>query len=344
MVAAGARGRWLSAPGRLTGVARRPARLILAAVVMLTIAAALAVPAAPTPPEFLHDAVVATIRHGGDFYDVVRDLLRAEPDACAARLLPPALAVVEAALPAWATTALVAAALTILLWAGGLRIGALLSRSSAALLAVSLLAAGIVASAALWLAAPHAAAAAILSALAIVVRHRGQAVAAAAVACAAALIDPAALVTIAVLGALALLDGDRREQAAWLAALLVAAAVLALHLHALSGVLLPPDTMPVGPALARLVGAAFPDVPAGLAAPLLLLAALGWATVGDAIGPRVLGVMIAGVALDGVGGLRSATLPVALVAPGLALAPAALADLVRAARDRRRITVTRVVR
>jgi hypothetical protein len=337
--------RWLTTPGRVAGLGRRGARLMLAGTLVMLAGAAFVAPSAPTMPEFLHDAIVATIRHGGDFYDTARDLLRTEPDARAAMALPSPLAVVEATLPPWGTTVLVAAALTILLWAGGLRLGALFARTAGAVMVVGLLAGGGIATAGLWLTAPHAGAAAILSAIAIVARHRDRPVAAIATACAAALIDPAALVTIAAMGMLATLDGSRREVAGWVVAFVGAAAIFALHLHALAGIPLPRHQLdPADGAVARLVGAAFPVLPAGWAAPMLVLSAIGWATVTDSIGLRVLAVMVAGVALDGVLGIRSATLVTALVAPGLALAPGAIGDAIRIALDRRRITVTRVVR
>jgi len=340
----GTAARWLVTPDRLNGIGRGPARMALGGLLLATLAAALLVPAASTPPEFLHDAIVATLRHGGDFYDAARDLLRTESDARAARALPSTLAVVAAALPVWGLTVLVAVGLTGLLWVGGLRLGGLLARSAGALLIVSLLAFGIVATAGLWLAAPHAALAALCSAIALVARARGRVMAAVAIACAAALIDPAALVTLAAMGALALLDGDRREPLLWLGGFGVAALAFALHLHALGATSLPAAPLVADGALARLIGAAFPDVPATIAAPLLVLAAFGWAIVADPLGPRVLALLVAGVALDNVLGVRSATLAMALVAPGLALTPAAFATLWRAAFDRRRITVTRVVR
>ncbi len=338
-------GRWLATPSRVATLGRRTARLVLAGWLVMLVAAALTAPSAPTMPEFLHDAIVATIRHGGDFYDTARDLLRTEPDARAAMALPSPLAVVEAAVPRWAMTALVAIALTTLLWAGGLRLGALFARTPGAVMIVSLLAGSAVAVAALWLVAPHAGAAAILSAIAIVARRRDLHVASIATACAAALIDPAALITIVAMGMLALLDGSRREIAGWIVAFVAAAAVFALHLHALAGVALPRQHLdPAEGALARLVGAAFPGLPGGLAAALLIVSAIGWATVSDVIGLRVVAIMVAGVALDGVMGLRSATLMAALAAPGVALAPGGIGDALRIALDRRRITVTRVVR
>lgn len=336
--------RWLLRPTHVAGVARRPARWSLIVLALLLLAAATLTSPAETPPEFLHDSIVAALRHGGSFYDTLPDLLRTEPDARAARLFPSTLAVVEAALPGWTTTALVAAAATALLWVGGMRLGMLVAQSAGAAMVVALLALGTVAAALLWLRAPHAGAGAILSALAVVARRPGHGTAAAALACAAALIDPAALVAIAALGAVALWDGERREASAWLVAFAVAVLAFALHLHAIDDVAGPAETIGVDGALARLGDAAFPGLPAAAAAPLLLLSAVGWATIGDPVGPRVLAVAVAGVALDGVFGLRSATLAAALVAPGTALAPGAIADLVRSAFGRRRITVTRVAR
>lgn len=340
----GAAARWLVTPDRLVGIGRGPARTALGALVAAVLAAAAFVPSATTPPEFLHDAIVATLRHGGDYYDAARDLLRTEPDARAARALPSTLAMVAAALPAWGLTALVAAGLTTLLWIGGLRLGGLLARSAGALLIVSLLGFGIVATAAMWLAAPHAAAAALFSAIALVARARGRVTAAVSVACAAGLIDPAALVTLAAMGALALLDGDRREPLLWLGGLGVAALAYALHLHALGSTPAPSAPLASDGALPRLIGAAFPDVPSVVAAPLVVLAIFGWGTVADSLGLRVAALLVAGVALDGVLGWRSATLAMPLVAPGLAFVPGAIATLVRSALDRRRITVTRVTR
>ncbi|WP_028965922.1 hypothetical protein [Sphingomonas phyllosphaerae] len=340
----GTASRWLVTPDRLVGIGRVSARLALAGLLVAVLATAMFVPTAITPPEFLHDAIVATLRHGGDYYDAARDLLRTEPDARAARALPSTLAVVAAALPVWGLTALVAAGLTTLLWIGGLRLGALLARSAGALLIVSLLGFGIVATAALWLAAPHAAAAALLSAIAVVARARGRVTAAVAVACAAALIDPAALMTLAVMAAMALLDGDRREPLLWLVGLGIAALAFALHLHALRPTPAHATPLIADHAVARLIGAAFPDVPGAIAAPLVVLAAFGWATVTDPLGLRVVALLVASVALDSMLGWRSATLAIPLVAPGLALVPAAIATLARAALDRRRITVTRVTR
>lgn len=336
---------WLAVPGRCAGIGRRAARAWLAVLAMAMVFVGLTVPAASSPPEFLHDAIVAALRHGGEFYYSTRDLLRTEPDADAARLLPPALAVIDAAMPGWGMLALVAAVLTILMWAGGLRFGALFARTSGVVMVVSLLAAAIAALAGLWLSTPHAAAAAALSALALVARARTHCVASCATACAAAIIDPAALITIGVMGALASAEREGRETIGWLTAGGIASVVLAVHLHALSGVAIAaPDPALSGQALARLVNAGLPGLSQMIAAPLLILSAFGWATIGEPLGPRVVALMLAGVALDGVCGMRSATLAAAFVAPGIALAPGALADLMRGALDRRRITVTRVVR
>ena len=336
---------WLAVPGRFAGIERTAARCWLAGLALALLLAAVAVPVTPPFPEFLHDAIVAAMRHGGGFYDALHDLLRGEPDAGAAWLLPPALAATAAAIPEWAMLALVAAALTALLWIGGLRLGVLFARPAGVAMASALLAGGIAATAMLWTLAPHAAAAAVLSAIAIVARREDRWGAACATACAAAIIDPAALVTIAVMGLLALTEGARREARGWSVALLVAASVLAFHLWAVAGwTVVPAGEPPSVAAVPRLIAAALPGLPSTIAAPLVLLSVLGWATLTDALGPRVLALIVAGAALDGVAGLRSATLATALIAPGIALAPGAIGDLARKALDRRRITVTRIVR
>lgn len=347
---------WLVAPGRFAGIGRVAARWWLAALSLTIVAAVIAPPrAVPIPAEILHDSIVAAMRHGGAFYDGLRDLLRAEPDARAAILYPPALAVVAALVPGWAMVLAVAGALTIVMWNGGTRLAGMFARSPGAVLAVVLLAAGVVAGALLWSEAPHAGWAAILSAIAVLVRRRAAWVYAGVAGCVAAVIDPAALPVVLAMAVLALVDGTRREAIGWMIAAVVAAVVLGVHLWAIDALHAPvgPNSFPGGSfsggsfsggAVPRLIAAACPGVPMALAAPIVLLAAFGWATIGDPLGWRVVAVMVVGVALDGVAGLRGATVATVLVVPGVAFVPGAIGDLLRAALDRRRITVTRVTR
>lgn len=337
---------WLAAPGRFTDVGRTAARWWLAALLVAMLAAMFApLGAEPVAEEILHESIVAAMRHGGGFYDALRDLLRAEPDARAAMLYPPALAVVAAAVPGWIMVIAIVAALAATMWNGGTRLAAMFARLSAAVLAVVLLAAGVLAGGLLWSQSAHAGSAAILTALAVVVRRQDRWLYACAIGCVAAVIDPAALLVVAVMAALAWFDSTRREAAGWAIAAVVAASVLAAHLWAVAALHVHIEqALPPGAAVPRLIAAALPGIPVALAGPLLLLALVGWLTIADPLGMRVVAILIAGLALDGVAGLRSATLATVILLPGVAFVPAAVGDLLRAALDRRRITVTRVTR
>ncbi|MGK6323435.1 hypothetical protein ACMGDM_10120 [Sphingomonas sp. DT-51] len=342
----------LTAPTRLAATARGAARWWLAALLLaLPAASALTDASAPPVAELLQDSIVAAMRHGGRYYDTFRDLARTAPDAADARALPPALAAVSAAMPHVAVLLLVGAALAGLVAVGVQRLAALFAGAPGQVLAALFLVAGTAATALLWEQAPHAGWAALLAAYALLLRRADRWGTAAALGCAAAVIDPAALLVPLVMALLVLRDGTPREALGWLAALAVALAVLGCHVWTLAAVMPAPlepvpEPLPASAsAMARLLGAALPGVPAGLAAPVLLLSALGWAVLPRAIGPRVVALLAAGLAADGrIAGLHTATLATALVAPGLTFVPDALADLARGLPGRRRITVTRVVR
>lgn len=326
---------------------RRTARCLLAALAIgLIVAAAAPTPSAITVAEPLHDALLASMRHGAGFYDAWRDLALSDLATHDARRLPPTLAVATAMLPPWGAVGLVSLAVTAILWAGVARLTPLFARRPGGWLAIALLAIGSAGATLLWAGAPHAGWAAVLVALAVLVRRPGRAVTPAALACIAAAIDPAALWAIAVLAALAWLDSDRREAGAWLLGGAVAAIVLAAHRHALAPMPVA-DTVTLsdaGGGAARLMAVALPGVPEILAGPLLLLSLLGWSGLAHPLGLRVAALVAVGVAAEGWFALHPATLAAVLVAPGIALAPEALADLIRAAADSRRFTVTRITK
>lgn len=344
----------LVASTRLGRVERGAARWWCAALLLGLIAAVgLSEVSARPAAELLHDSIVAAMRHGGYYYETFRDLARTAPDGEDARALPPTLAAVSAALPNEAMLLLVGAALAGLVAVGVQRLAALFAGAAGQVLAALLLVAGTAAVALLWERAPHAGWAALLTAYAVLLRRAERWGTAAALGCAAAVIDPAALLVPAVMAGFALYDGVAREALGWLGALVVGGAVLGCHLWTTAAVVpSAAETLPTLPtllapsgALARLLGAALPGVAPGPAAALLLLALLGWAALPRALGPRVVALVLTGLAADGhVAGLHSATLATALVAPGLAFAPDAIADLLRRAPGRRRITVTRVTR
>ncbi|MEH3036723.1 MAG: hypothetical protein PGN23_09605 [Sphingomonas adhaesiva] len=338
---------WLARPSRFVAVERRTARWLLAALVLALLLAAVGaygtVAAYPTEP--LHDALFAAMRHGAGFYDAWADMAQSDLATRDAIMLPPTLAVATVALPVWVSIAAMALTVTAILWIGAAGLSDLFARDPARWIAVVLLAIGSAGAALLWAGAPHAGWATLLVALAVLWRP-GRIVEPAALVCIAAVIDPAALWAVAVLMLLAIIDSSRREVVGWLIAGLVAAAVLAAHRHALAGlgVVAAPDLPEGSSAAARLMLAALPGVPSWLAAPLLLLGALGWAGLSHPLGLRVVALLAVGVLAEGWFGLHPATLAAALVAPGIALVPDALADLVRAAADPRRFTVTRITK
>lgn len=336
---------WLAEPTRFAALPKRPARGWLAALAIASAVAALGLPGAIPSAELTHQALVAAMRQGAPYYDTLHDLMRSDPGIGADYLLPPALTLVTAVLPAWAMLGVIALALTALLWSAVRRIGGAFVRTPGSLLAAVLALAGVLAGAILAADAPHAGWAAILVALALLWRTEREWIVPCALGCVAAIVDPAALLAIGVFGLLALVDARPREAGGWLAAGLVAAGVLAAHLHALAGLAvdLPDRTQDVS-AAARMMAGALPGLPAWLAAPAILLSAFGWAAWNTAIGLRAAALMGAGAIGDTLLGLHGATLTTILVAPGLAFVPDALADLWRAAGDRRRITVTRIVR
>lgn len=339
---------WLARPSRFAAVERRTARWLLTAIALALLLAAVAARAgsAATPAEPLHDALFAAMRHGAGFYDAWADMARSDLATRDAMMLPPTLATVTAALPVWMPVGLIALLITAILWAGATRLSGLFARDAARWIAVALLAIGGGGAALLWTQAPHAGWAALLVALALVLRRPDRVVEPAALMCIAAAIDPAALWAILAMALLATIDSHRWEVACWLGAGIVAALVLAAHRHALAEIaaVAAPDLPDGGSAAVRLMTAALPGVPLVIAAPLLILATLGWAGLAHPLGLRVVALLAIGTAAEGWVALHPATLAAVLIAPGIALAPEALADLVRAAADPRRFTVTRVTK
>lgn len=336
---------WLTAPTRAAALAMTHARWSLAVIAVLLLVATFAAPVAFIPPEPVHAAIRDMIAHGGDYYVSLRDLMRSDPGDLHAAMLPPTLAMAEAMLPGWAGVTLIAAAATALFWIGSARIVAAFARASGKVAGGILLIAGVAAGALLWAVAPHAGWAAILIALALVLRRRDRWVEAAALGCAAATIDPGAILALVVMAAAALLDGTWRESAGWAVGGMVGGIALAFHILALQALGLDIARMPVSwEAMGALVAGAFPGIPAALATPALLLAIVGWIAAPGALGWRVVALTALSLVFDGLFGLRTATLAIVLLPAGLAFAPDALRDLARAALDRRRITVTRIVR
>jgi hypothetical protein len=173
----------------------------------------------------------------------------------------------------------------------------------------------------------------------------------------AVLIRETAGLYLALMAAIAWIEGDRREALGWAAAIGVLAVAVGLHAHAVAQVVRPLD--PASPGWSGLLGFGFfvrtmtistalGLAPLWLAAPLVGLAVFGWAAWRDPLGLRVLAVTAAYALVLALFGRTDTFYWGLLVAPtllvGLAFALDGVRDLVVGALDRRRITVTRMVR
>lgn len=364
---------WLAHPSRFAQANARGARWGLALLAALLVATLLAL-ATPGPPAASHDparraddqadvvlyeGIVEGIRNGGDYYLVTADALRAGnyPLKPFVTFRLPTLAKAQALLPAWAIAPLLwlLAALVAVAWWRRLRPA--FARPPPRLIALALLAGGMMAFVQADLAAFHEIWAGLLIALSLAVHRPGRWPTAVALGLAAALIREIALPYLALMALFAWLEGQRRESAAWLGAIAVVAVALVLHAHAVAQVVRPLD--PQSPGWAGLLGFGFyvrtmtiatalALAPLWLAAPLVGLSLFGWMAWRDALALRMVVLQSGYAALLGLFGRPDTFYWGLLVAPallvGLAFVPDGLRDLVAAALDRRRITVTRIVR
>ncbi len=362
---------WLAEPSRFAGLRFGQARfaLAVAAVLLLACFAALGI-AEPSPAPgaagggrqtdvALYDSIVAGVRHGGGYYAVAADALRAGgyPLRPFVTFRLPGLAVVQAMLPGWALLAMLytLAAGVMLAWYQRLR--AAFARPVPLAVALFLLAGGMLAFVQAGLVGFHEIWAAQFVALSLALRRPGRWIEAVALALVAMLIRETAALFVLVMGAMAWLEGERREAIGWGAALAVFTAALAAHAWAVAGVTGPLD--PASPGWAGMHGfglfvrsvtlaTALQLVPPLVSAPLVGLALLGWASCRDPLALRAVAIFsgyAVAIALFArldtfYWGLMIA--PVFLV--GLAFVPDALRDLVAAALDRRRVRVQRVAR
>ncbi|MFN3434177.1 MAG: hypothetical protein ACK4ZY_07225 [Sphingomonas sp.] len=364
---------WLVQPSRFAGLPARDAWLGLAALAVLLLATLL-VFATPTPAAATHDAarraddqadvmlyetIVENVRHGGAYYPVAADAMRSGnyPLRPFVTFRLPTLAMVQAALPHAVVVALLyglAAAVALAWWA---RLATVFVRPPPRLVAMALLAGGLMAFVQSDLAAFHEIWAGLFIALSLALYRPAAWLPSVAFGLAAALIRETAGLYLAVMAILALAEGRRREAAAWLIAGLVLALVLALHAGAVAQVVRPLD--PASPGWSGRLGFGFfvrtmtlstalALAPLWLAAPLVGLALFGWLTWRDPLGLRVAVLLAAYATVLSLFGRLDTFYWGLLVAPpllvGLAFVPDGLRDLVEAARDRRRITVKRIVR
>lgn len=357
---------WLATPSRFALLG--PAR---AAWVAGTIAALLLlVMVLPAPPPttgdatrggftdlLLYDSIIAGLRAGGNYYQLTADTLRAGsyPLRPFVTFRLPTHSVVQAALP----SAVVIAALWLLAIgvaaAWWTRLAPALRRAPPRIAAAVLFAGGTLVFVQPGLVAFHEIWAGLFVALSLGVRRPGHWTEAVAIALVAMLVRETAALYVLAMGALALVDGERREAIGWGAALAVFALVLGFHAHAVAQVTGPLDVQSpgwaglLGPgfALRSLVSAtALSLLPAALAVLLAGLALAGWAAWRDALGLRVFATLTVYTVALALFARADTFYWILMVVPlwlvGLVFLPDAVRDLAQAIIDRRRVRVQRV--
>lgn len=359
---------WTVHPSRFAALSRSRARLAWLAVILVLLASltALAVPpltGTETGGDHitdvgLYERVVASMKGGDGYYVAASDAMRAGgyPLSPFVTVRLPALAVVQAALPGWASIALLLALATATAVAWATRIGVALTGIAPRAVLMLLLAASMLAFFQPAMVLFHEVWAGLLVALSLVLRRPGRALESIALALAAMLIRETAALYALVMLAFALRERARREAVGWIIALLLLAGVLVLHAQAVAGVTGPLDPASAGwtglngPGFflqALLAATALQALPVAVGALLVALALIGWASWDDALGLRTFTLLIAyGAAISIFARLDNfywalMIAPVALI--GLVFLPDALADLWHRALDRRRIKVTTVV-
>lgn len=358
---------WMTTPSRFAVMSQSGARAMLALVLALVAATwlALAVPAAP--PETgadhgtdmaLYAAIVDGVRHGGPYYTVAAEALRAGnyPMKPFVTMRLPTLAVTAAAVPPFAVVGMLYALALATMIAWYRRLLPALSRPALAI-AMILLLGGMLAFVQSGLVLFHEIWAGLLIALSLALRRPGRWIDAVALGLAAVLIRETAAPYLALMAVFAFFEGSRREAAGWILSLVVVVIVLVLHAQAVSLVVRPLDPssqgwdgmLGFGFVVRAIVDAtALSLFPLAIAAPLVGIALLGWTAWRDPIATRMTALLAGYGVMLGLFGRLDTFYWALLIAPvslvGMVFAVDGLRDLVRAASDSRRITVTRVIR
>jgi len=372
---------WVTGATRFAGMPSAQARigLVLFAVFLIACLSAIASPgprpsvdgevastsvAADGPPPgqtdlLLYETIVAGIRGGSPYYAVAAETQRMGhyplKPFFAVRL--PTLAVIQAALPAILVNLLLLVLCigTILAWVARLRpeTTGIVPLGAAGLLVLAGLYVNLDQSFVVF----HEVWAGPLIALSLALRRPGHWLPAVAFGLSAMLIRETALLYVAIMAVFAWVEGERRETLGWLAAIGVFAVVLAAHAHAVSLISGPLDRVSQGWTglegfgfYVRLatISSGLDILPQWLASLVLGTALFGWLAWRDAVATRALVVFAAYAALISLFARSDnfywalMTTPVLLV--GLVFAVDGLRDMIAAARDTRRITVTRVIR
>lgn len=364
---------WLADPTRFAVLNRGGARIALAILGLFLLLSLTALVTVGPPPVsgdpakraddqsdvVLYESIVAGVAHGGGYYAVTADALRAGnyPLRPFVTFRLPGLAMVQAHLPRLAILALLYALVASVFAVWGMKLRAGMTRWPPVAIGLTLLAGGLMAFVQSDLWAFHEIWAGLLIALALGIRRKGRWIEAVAIGLLAMLIRETAALFAIVMLATAWFEGQKREAIGWGVALACLAVALGLHAHAVGQVTNAAD--PASPGWAGLHGYGFfakamvlstalQLFPMALGVLLFTLALFGWAAWKDQAAGRVF-LTLAGYGLALALFARPDTFYWALmVAPlsliGLAFVPDALRDLFRQTLDRRRITVTKVVR
>ena len=307
----------------------------------------------------LYETIIAGVRGGGSYYAVAAETQRMGhyplKPFFAVRL--PTLAVVQATLPPILVNSLLLALCvgTVLAWVARLRpeTTGIVPLGAAGLLVILGLSVNLDPSFVVF----HEVWAGPLIALSLALRRPGHWLPAVAFGLSAMLIRETALLYVAIMAVIAWVEGQRRETLGWLGAIAIFAVVLAAHAHAVSLVSGPLDRASQGWSglegfgfYVRLatISSGLDILPQWLASLLLGTALFGWLAWRDPVATRALIMFAAYAALISLFARSDnfywalMTTPVLLV--GLVFAVDGLRDMIAAARDTRRITVTRVIR
>lgn len=363
---------WLAQPTRFAGWPRQRARIALAVLALLLVFSFTTLVAAGPPPVdpkapasenradvLLYESIVDSVRHGGDYYLVTAQALRTGnyPLRPFVTFRLPTLALVQAHFPPAIVPLLLYALVIVVGVAWWERLRRAMARWQPVVIAVLLLAGGMAVCVQPELIVFHEIWAGLLIALSVGLWRPGRWIESVAFGLAAMLIRETAALYVGAMFVLALTNGDRREALGWFIATTIFAVAVAAHAHAVGAVVRPFD--PASPGWSGMLGVGFfirtmalstalTMLPLALAAPLVVLAVAGWAGWRDPFAGRMLATLLAYAALIACF-CRADTfywglLAAPLLLTGLIFVPDSLRDLLAAALDTRRITVTRVVR
>lgn len=316
-----------------------------------------AAPGSATGDLSMYEGVIEGLRAGGDYYTLTAEAFRAGdyPLKPFVTFRLPTHAVVQAAMPPVVSVAMLYLLAVGVACAWWVRLRPVIVRPRARWSAAILLAAGLVTFVQGGLVSFHELWAAQLIALTLAIRTPERWLPSIALGLIAMLVRETAALFALVMAFCAWREGSGREAGGWGVALIVFGLVLAAHAWAVAGVVGPLD--PASPGWAGLNGPGFfvralvtstvlQVLPLVLAAPLVVLAIVGWSAWRDPLAERAL-LTFAGYAAAIAIFARADTfywalMPAPVLLVGLVFAPDGVRDLGAALLDRRRVRVQRI--